>query len=72
MNVFALLIEFSVEDRGSAPRFTLSELPSRVTASDIENWFYAVSENITDVVVTILGGGKASAIVHGILGEAPL
>ena len=68
----ALMILFSVEDRGPALRFKLSELPSDVTASDIENCFYAVSENITDVEVTILGEGKASALVHGLLGETSL
>ena len=71
VNVFALLIESSVGDRPRAPRFKLSDLPSDVTASDIETCLYAVSEDITDVEVTVLGGGKASANVQGILGRTP-
>ena len=69
VNVFAFLIESSVGDRPPAPRFKLSDLPSGVTASDIETCLYAVSEDITDVEVTVLGGGKASVIVQGDLGK---
>ena len=71
-NVFALLIYFSEADRSPALRFKLNDLPNGATASDVENCFYAVSEDITDVEVTILRGGKAFAIVHGILGETRL
>ena len=68
----AFLILSPVEDPPSAPRFKVSDLPRGVTATDIENCFYSVSEHITDVTVTLLGGGKASALIHGILGKATL
>ena len=71
MKAFALLIQSLAEDRLPAHRFKLIDLPSGVTAGDIETCLFAVSEDVTDVKVTVLGGGKGSSVVRGNLGKTP-